>query len=309
MSLQWAFMRSTAALTMSLCIVPPMCGESEPDCGQLTDEKKVAIVKFVERKHAGAVTSGSLQLISAERISGSCFELLRFRSSTPTSRREFSFYLSPDHQFLARELLDVSIDPLEQERRQGDLLKNSLAMGSLPALGPPIAPSTIVIFSDFQCPFCRHAAAVVTKEVLPKAGDRARLVFRHLPLPQHSWARTAAEGAACAFQQGNDYFWSYHDLLFSRQQDIDGDHISEILQDHGRTLKGFDLLRFSSCMESGMGRRLVDADTALATAIGVSGVPAMFVNGKQTSWQIDQVLDAVLNNSLSAPDSDRACRQ
>ena len=71
-------------------------------------------------------------------------------------------------------------------------------------------------FADFECPFC----GVFAREVLPSidreyvAAGRAFLAFRHLPLASHAFARSAAETAVCAGQQGA--FWDLHARLFER---------------------------------------------------------------------------------------------
>src|SRR5260370_17043007 len=128
-----------------------------------------------------------------------------------------TLYLSPDQTFLLPELLDVRIDPLEEERRKNGEVMASLVQGRLSSMGPADAKVTIVEFSDFQCPYCRQSAGMLkTFLATPEAKD-VRFVFRHFPLTMHPWAKPAAEAAASATFQDQPVFCYMHHRLFSTQ--------------------------------------------------------------------------------------------
>lgn len=55
---------------------------------------------------------------------------------------------------------------------------------------------TVVFFTDFQCPHCRRTHAALAPIMAAKR-DGVRLVLRHVPLPRHPDARTAARAAVC----------------------------------------------------------------------------------------------------------------
>ena len=76
------------------------------------------------------------------------------------------------------------------------------------------ASVVITKYSDFQCPACQ-AYAPVLDILIEEFGDDLRVVYKHLPLPQHDHAQTAALAAEAAGMQGA--FWQMHDLLFERQ--------------------------------------------------------------------------------------------
>lgn len=78
--------------------------------------------------------------------------------------------------------------------------------------GSSKAKVTLVVFSDFQCPYCqRHETTL--QQVLVAYGDKVRLVFYEFPLTSlHENAQKAAEAAECAADQ--DKFWEMHDKLF-----------------------------------------------------------------------------------------------
>ena len=89
-----------------------------------------------------------------------------------------------------------------------------------PSKGSPNAAVTIVEFSDFQCPYCKQANTTL-KQALAGYGNNVRLVFKHMPLPNHPQAFKAAQAAVCAGEQGK--FWEYQDSLFEHSSDLSTD--------------------------------------------------------------------------------------
>src|SRR6478752_7095452 len=76
-------------------------------------------------------------------------------------------------------------------------------------------PLQLLMFGDFQCPFCLGAQSVL-RRVRDRLGDRLVFSFRHLPIPErHPLAPLAAEASEAAAAQGQ--FWEYHDALFQAQ--------------------------------------------------------------------------------------------
>jgi len=146
--------------------------------------------------------------------------------------------------------------------------------GGRPAKGSASAPITIIEFSDYECPYCKRAEPSVAK-VLETYGDKVRLVFRDYPLPFHANAKPAAMAAACAEDQGK--FWEYHDKLFTA---------SALNEETYRSLAGevgLDQGSFDECLASEKHSELIDKDIADASAVGVRGTPAFFINGRMIS--------------------------
>jgi protein-disulfide isomerase len=140
-----------------------------------------------------------------------------------------------------------------------------------PSRGPAAAPITIVEFSDFECPYCGRAEETVS-EVLRVYGDKVRLVYRDLPLPNHRYAPKAAEAAHCAGDQGK--YWEMHAKLFANQRNLD----VPALKGYAKDLK-LDQAKFDKCLDSGQFAALVAANTKAGNEAGISGTPAFFVNG------------------------------
>jgi protein-disulfide isomerase len=140
------------------------------------------------------------------------------------------------------------------------------------AKGAATAPVTIVEFSDFQCPFCARVVPTL-KQIEESYQGSVRIVWKHLPLPIHKDAVGAALAAEAAGKQGK--FWEFHDRLFADQTKLGSDD----LRQHARDLQ-LDMSRFETDILSDDEKKKVDADIAEANALGVSGTPGIFINGR-----------------------------
>jgi protein-disulfide isomerase len=134
------------------------------------------------------------------------------------------------------------------------------------------SPLELVMFGDFQCPFCLGAQSVL-RRVRGRLGDRLLFGFRHLPIPErHPLAPLAAEASEAASAQGR--FWDYHDALFAAQPRLSPETVFEVGGD-----LGLDVERMRAEVDSGAYRDRVARDLASAEASGATGTPTFFVNG------------------------------
>ncbi len=161
-----------------------------------------------------------------------------------------------------------------------------------PSKGPADASITIIEFSDFQCPFCKRAGPII-EEVLGKYPKDVRIVYRHLPLANHSRARPAAEASVCADDQGK--FWQYHDTLFENNRKLGDDDLLSYASEIG-----LDIDQFKQCLTSPSTKTKVQTDLKAAQTAGISGTPAFVVNGVLISGakpasEFFKVINAELN--------------
>jgi protein-disulfide isomerase len=155
-------------------------------------------------------------------------------------------------------------------------------------LGRPDAPVTLLEYGDYQCPACGRAH-VVLGELLQRAGDVTRLVFRNFPLTQlHPRARDAAQAAEAAASQGR--FWPMHSMLFENQHALG----PEALLSYARALD-LDLPRFVDELQRGAHLPRIQRDVRAGVRSGVNGTPTFFIDGERLdgAWDLDVLLDAV----------------
>jgi protein-disulfide isomerase len=145
-------------------------------------------------------------------------------------------------------------------------------IGDSPTQGPDTAPVTIVMFGDFECPFCARGHKTI--ETLHEAyKDRLRLVYKHNPLSFHSHAFVAARAAEAARVQGK--FWKFHDALYELDADFDEDDLVRLAKKVGLNTQKF----FKAMNGTELDSR-IERDLGLAMSLGVTGTPAYFVNGR-----------------------------
>lgn len=135
-------------------------------------------------------------------------------------------------------------------------------------------PLQLVMFGDFQCPFCLGAQAVL-RRVRERLGDRLAFGFRHLPIPErHPLAMIAAEASEAAAAQGA--FWEYHDALFAAQPHLSRETMLGLARD-----LGLDAERVAAELDAGSRRPRVQRDLRSAEESGASATPTFFVNGRR----------------------------
>ena len=168
-----------------------------------------------------------------------------------------------------------------------------------PSLGPKNAKVTVVMFEDFQCPFC-GAFAGLNEEIVASMMSRdpswqpalpnikkeyvdtgkVRLVWKDYPfLGQESiWA-----GAAARCAQDQNKFWEYHDYLFSHQSgENQGAFSKDKLKSFAAELK-FNTKDFDDCLDSGKHEKKLQEAITYGQSVGVNGTPATYINGKLIS--------------------------
>jgi protein-disulfide isomerase len=163
-------------------------------------------------------------------------------------------------------------------------LKNAAVRGSADA------PVVLVEYADYECPYCQQVQPAVDT-VIGEYKGKVAFIFKDLPLPMHANAPKAAEAARCAETQGK--FWEYHDLLLAQKQ-LDPAKLKE----YARDLK-LDTAAFDKCLDTGARSELVNAQSAEAQALGITGTPSFFINGRATFGnltveQLRQIIDEEL---------------
>jgi protein-disulfide isomerase len=150
-----------------------------------------------------------------------------------------------------------------------------VTIGDAPVRGPARAASTIVIFSDFECPYCVKAEGTL-REIEAAHHGNVRIVFKHKPLPMHEHARLAAKASIAAERQGK--FWPYHDVLVAHHDALDRASLERYAKE-----VGLDLVRFTRDIDDPSVEARLAADEAQASSLDVKGTPTLFVDGRRVT--------------------------
>ena len=172
-----------------------------------------------------------------------------------------------------REFLDPRARPAPAAAAARRLAPGQDLASGTRLLGGADAPVKVVVFSDFQCPFCADFHQAVQR-VRARHPGRAALAFRHLPLDAiHPHARAAGLAAECAGEQGR--FETYADLLFAQQDAIGSKAWSRFAAEAGVP----DAAAFEACMAERRWAERVEQDARLAAEMGIEVTPTFIING------------------------------
>ena len=147
-------------------------------CTQLSESKQQEIKEYVKKRYKLGLQA-ELNIEDNPTYNTSCFHELKIRVTNPD--RFLILHLTPDQRYLTSLLMDLTVDPLIERRKQSYSLEKVLLFDDSPERGSKNAEITIVEFSDFQCPFCSRFVSMF--ESLPDSQkSKVRLVFKEMPL-------------------------------------------------------------------------------------------------------------------------------
>jgi protein-disulfide isomerase len=147
------------------------------------------------------------------------------------------------------------------------------SIANAPTRGAPAAPVSIVMWSDFQCPFCGRAEPTV-KQIEDEYQGKVKVVWKNQPLPFHPNAMPAAKAAYAAGKQGK--FWEMHDKLFSNQQGLSPETYDKYAQE-----LGLDMNKFHATISDPATEAAIKADSEQGQKLGANGTPTFFIDGRK----------------------------
>lgn len=139
-------------------------------------------------------------------------------------------------------------------------------------IGSPNARVTIVVFADFQCPFCARFARY--NDSLSRLGIPVRVLFRHYPLPNHPAALAAARASECAAALGR--FGHMHDALFAHPESLGVAPWWWFAALAGIETK--DSVQFNHCVQDSTPITALANDTVAGNRLGVRGTPTLLIH-------------------------------
>jgi protein-disulfide isomerase len=188
---------------------------------------------------------------------------------------------------------DIATNPFKP---QLDKLKTEFQ----PSFGTPGATVVLVLFSDFQCPFCKEEANTLRQNLLSAYPKQVRVYFKDFPLEAiHPWAKAAAIAGRCVFRQSPGEFWTYHDWIYAHQGEITAENLKDKVMDWAKTSKEVDALQLGRCIDTKATEAEVNKNVAEGKALGVNSTPTLFVNGRMLAERVDwPALRSIIDNEI-----------
>ena len=165
-----------------------------------------------------------------------------------------------------------------------------------PVFGNSEATVTVIEYGAYACSSCRafHQAGILEQLVEEYAGQ-VNFVFRDFPVISPSYDRMAANIAQCVLDQGEEHFWSFHNILYT----VASPGISsedDLVQMASQIGVNSDLLQ--TCVDNDSHVRTVQYDEQRARELGLRGTPSFIVNGQQVYDSSPDGLRSAINQAL-----------
>lgn len=129
---------------------------------------------------------------------------------------------------------------------------------------------TLVEFFDYNCPYCRQVASVVTKA--EESDPKLRVAYKEFPILGPN-SIVAAKAALAANKQGK--YVAFHRALYEVHGAVDSGKVKEVA-----AAVGLDMDRLNADMKDPAIEALIAKNFALAQALRINGTPG-FVVGDQ----------------------------
>ncbi len=159
-----------------------------------------------------------------------------------------------------------------------------------PVLGLKEAPVNIVVFIDYQCPYCARLMPTLEK-VLENNSPHVKVAFKNFPLKMHKAALSAAAASLIADQEGK--FWPFHSLMFEDFRNLSDDKIVEIAVE-----LGFDATDFRKKMKDVEVLKRIHKDIEDGRKAGVQGIPKIFINGRPLQNRSMEGFQAIIDSEI-----------
>ena len=184
--------------------------------------------------------------------------------------------VSKDGRYLvlvAGEVFDLNFDV------KNEVLK-TISTSNQPSQGPANAPVTIVEYADLECPMCARVHEFFEKQLLPKYGNKVRLVFKDYPLvAMHDWALAGALAGQCIYEINPEAFVPFRSLVFQNQASVNAANSREMLLTYGEQA-GVDRVKLAPCLDAKTFLPRIVEDIAEAKRLKITSTPTCFVNGR-----------------------------
>ena len=166
-----------------------------------------------------------------------------------------------------------------------------------PMRGDKAALVTMVMFSDFECPYSVRSHGTVA-ELMKQYGGKLRVIHKNNPLSFHKRADPAAQLALEArAQKGDAGYWKAVDLLFAQDRKLEDSDLEAVAAG-----AAIDVKKVRAAIAAKKHSARIEQDQDLAAELNASGTPHFFINGRRVvgSQTIDKFTTIIDEEILKA---------
>jgi protein-disulfide isomerase len=255
-------------LTAILAVAPALVGQAPTPAAS-----REKIIKYV-RDHFGFPASVKVTITDLRESAYPDFLETTVTLDDGKDKRSQPFFLSKNMRYL----VEGSIFNFSGDSRE--LILRLMSLQDQASQGPANAPVTLVEYSDLECPVCATLQEELETQIVPKYGDKLRVVFKEFPLTNiHDWALMGAIAAQCTYQIDPSKYVAFRSAVFKNQAGITGDHARDMLLHYGAEA-GVDNTKLAACMDAKATLPRVEANLQEGEALGVGSTPTSFINGR-----------------------------
>ncbi|WP_026005684.1 thioredoxin domain-containing protein [Arthrobacter sp. M2012083] len=162
-------------------------------------------------------------------------------------------------------------------------------------------PVKVIAYIDFICPVCKQFETAYGESLTNLRNEgKISVEYRALGFLDRqsttNYSSRAANAAACVVNSSPEKYAEFFNLLFERQPAEGGAGISD--NDLKKMATEIGAANIDSCIDSKQFRPWVKVATQEAAAIGVTGTPTVFIDGKQ--WDGRSDLNAEIQTAITA---------
>ena len=228
------------------------------------------------------------------------YEKITVSFSTEEHTQSHEFLISKDgKQLLDVRKMDLTVDPYQQAMSKIDLTGR-------PLRGNPNAKVTVVVYDDYQCPYCSRMHQEMLS-LLKTYGDRIKVYYKDFPLFEiHPWAGRAAVDSNCLAQQNGEAFWDFADYVHANGRQISGEKrplpeqfaaVDKAATDIG-TKRNLNAATLAQCIKEQPTKEM-NSSVKEAESLGVNATPFLFINGRKIEGAVPEPeLKAALDEAL-----------
>lgn len=180
-------------------------------------------------------------------------------------------------------------------------VKQDFELDKQPMIGNKSAPVTMVIFTDFSCPFCRNFDLTMMPKIQKDFIDtgKAKLYFMSFPFINESSYRTAV-AAESVYQNDPKDFYLYYQALYRAQQSEDVPNWANdtSLVDIAKSNHiNINYTNLKNDIDTYKNLDSIYRDRAIGEKFGVTGTPSLFINNQLVDPTDYNAITSTINNA------------